>query len=165
MGRLPNFHSHDALRAWSSAINTKECMTESAVAGLWKQNEQHSRRKKYRGKKNNRYQQAYREINWNLTQLWPYSTCWNTCVRPISSVVLLPCLAGSTVTRLQHDISTTWFQTSNLIHTMTVEWNGCCQNQNTKIKKRFSKLFNIFLCIYNSWIEFGTAVAWRLKRA
>ena len=38
--------------------------------------------------------------------------------------------------------STTWFQTSNLIHTMTVEWNGCCQKQNTKIKKRFSKLSN-----------------------
>ena len=36
-------------------------------------------------------------------------------IRPISNVVLLPCLAGSTVARLQHDTSTTWFQTSNLI--------------------------------------------------
>ena len=27
----------------------------------------------------------------------------------------VPCSAGSTVVRLQHDTSTTWFQTSNLI--------------------------------------------------
>ena len=36
-------------------------------------------------------------------------------VGPVSNVVLLPCLAGSTVARLQQDTSTTWFQTSNLI--------------------------------------------------
>ena len=37
-------------------------------------------------------------------------------IRPVSKVVLLPCRTGSTVVRLQHDISTTWFQTSNLIY-------------------------------------------------
>ena len=52
---------------------------------------------------------------------------------------------------------------SNLIHTMTVEWNGCLQKQNTKIKKWFSKLLNILECIYNLRIEFGTVVARRLK--
>ena len=36
-------------------------------------------------------------------------------LRPVSNVVLLPCLDGSTVARLQHDTSTTWFQTSNLV--------------------------------------------------
>ena len=37
-------------------------------------------------------------------------------LRPVPNVVLLPCQAGSTVARLQHDISTTWsVQTSNLI--------------------------------------------------
>ena len=36
-------------------------------------------------------------------------------LRPVSNVVLLPCLAGSTVARLQHDTSSTWVQTSNLI--------------------------------------------------
>ena len=35
--------------------------------------------------------------------------------RSVSNVVLLPCYAGSTVARLQHDTSTTWFQTLNLI--------------------------------------------------
>ena len=70
---------------------------------------------------------------------------YGSIVRPVSNVVLLSCYkAGSTVARLQRDTSTTWFQTSNLIHTMTVEWNGCFQKQNTKIKKRFSKLLNIF---------------------
>ena len=34
----------------------------------------------------------------------------NTSVRPVSNVV-----PDSTVARLQHDTSTTWFQTSNLI--------------------------------------------------
>ena len=42
------------------------------------------------------------------------------------------------------DYSSTAAWQSNLIHTMTVKWNGCCQKQNTKIKKRFSKLLNIF---------------------
>ena len=42
------------------------------------------------------------------------------------------------------DYSSTAARQSNLIHTMTVKWNGCCQKQNTKIKKRFSKLLNIF---------------------
>ena len=54
------------------------------------------------------------------------------------------CYCRAKLARLQQDISTTWFQTSNLIHTMTVEWNGCYQKQNTKIKKRFSKLLNVF---------------------
>ena len=44
-------------------------------------------------------------------------------------------LIGSTVARLQHDISTTCFQTSNLIHTLTVEWNGYCQKPKHKNKK------------------------------
>ena len=34
---------------------------------------------------------------------------------PVSNVVLLPCKAGLTVARLQHNTCTTWFQTSNLI--------------------------------------------------
>ena len=56
----------------------------------------------------------------------------------------MSCYCRAKLARLQHDISMSWFQTSNLIHTKTVEWNGCCQKQNTKIKKQFSKLVNIF---------------------
>ena len=43
------------------------------------------------------------------------STPVSWTARPVSNVVLLPCQAGTTVARLQHDCSTTWFQTSNLI--------------------------------------------------
>ena len=53
-------------------------------------------------------------------------------------------LAGlyMTVARLQHDL------VSN-VEFNSVEWNGCRRKQNTLIKKRFSKLLNIFYCIYN----------------
>ena len=44
------------------------------------------------------------------------SALYPSCKRPVSNVVQLPCQAGSTAARLQHDTSTTWFQTSNLIH-------------------------------------------------
>ena len=52
-------------------------------------------------------------------------------VRPVSNVVLLPCYAGSTVARLQLDISTTWFQTSNLIQS-----NRTAVAENKAQKKR-----------------------------
>ncbi|CAH3182348.1 unnamed protein product [Porites lobata] len=40
--------------------------------------------------------------------------------------------------------------------------NGNCRKQNTKKKKQFSKLLNVFQCTYNLRNEFGTAVARRL---
>ena len=52
-------------------------------------------------------------------------------VRPVSNVDLLRCLAGSTVARLQHDVSTTWFPTSDLIQS-----NRTAVAQNKAQKKR-----------------------------
>ena len=51
---------------------------------------------------------------WQLTG--QISAHYPSSRRPVSNVVLLPCQAGSTAVRLHHDTSTTWFQTSNLIH-------------------------------------------------
>ena len=95
----------------------------------------------------------------------------------------------------------TWSQTSNLIHPMTVEWNGCCQKQNKNFiiyelssARRQHNVWNqvellpcstprlvvlhgsSMTCFQTSrycrakvnliWsIEFGTAVARRLKQA
>ena len=39
----------------------------------------------------------------------------NTSVRLVSNVVLSAAVPGSTIARLQHDTSPTWFQTSKLI--------------------------------------------------
>ena len=82
--------------------------------------------------------------------------------RPVSNFVLLPCKAGSTLARLQHNTNTTWFQTSNLIQS-----NRTAVTENKNHTKRsglvnfymYSNVFIIYLII-----EFGTAVARRLKR-
>ena len=44
------------------------------------------------------------------------------------------CYCCAKLARLQHDTIAwlAWFQTSNLIHTMRVEWNCCCQKQTQK---------------------------------
>ena len=74
------------------------------------------------------------------------------------------CYCRAKLARLQHDTSTTWFQKSNLIHTMTVKWNGCCQKQNTHTQKKGLANFLIYSNVFhNLWIGFGTAVARRLK--
>ena len=51
------------------------------------------------------------------------------------------CYRRAKLARLQHDTSTTWFQTSNLIQPNRT---AVTRKQNTKIKKQFSKLLNVF---------------------
>ena len=65
--------------------------------------------------------------------------------------------------RLKLDCSTTLARLGFTRRLNSVEKNSCCQKQNTKIKERFRKLLNLFLCICNLWIEFGTVAARRLK--
>ena len=84
---------------------------------------------------------------------WGYpKACFKRCATAV--LTWLDC--SSTAARHQHDL------VSN-VEFNSVEQNGCYRKQNAKIKKRFSKLLNVFLSIFNLSIEFGTAVVRRLK--
>ena len=58
-------------------------------------------------------------------------------VHVLSSPVLSCLDCGSTAARHQHDLVSD-------VEINSVEYNGGCQKQNTKTKKRFSKLLNVF---------------------
>ena len=76
-----------------------------------------------------------------------------TWLRPVSNVVLLSCLAGSTVARLQHDLVSD-------VELNSVELKAVDVNMCQTITNRFCWLVK---CIYNLWMKFDRAAARRLK--
>ena len=75
---------------------------------------------------------------------------WVSCciiIRPVSNVVLLPCLAGSTVAQLQHDMVS------------DVEFKSCCRKHASYHFFEKNRFYWLLKRIYNLWTQFDTAVA------
>ena len=79
---------------------------------------------------------------------------WYTMLRHLLDLFQTSCHWRSKLARLQQVCSTTWFQTLNL-------------TQSNKIAVAENKTLKMCSCqcIYNLWIEFGTAAARRLKQS